>query len=112
MRPQGRRLRPVRVLRGAPIVASGGRNGRVYGVYDADELDVSVTDVPGSVLSTGALPPGASPMQHPFLSAQAHSAQHESALHEALSGAESTAAFLVALEAQDLQVRAAPVQVD
>jgi hypothetical protein len=63
-------------------------------VYDEGTLILEVSDTPGAIVSTAALPPGVAPVQHPFLSASARSAKHEHKLRELLNASKSLPEFL------------------
>ena len=63
-------------------------------VYDRDDLILDLSDTPGPLMSTAALPPGVAPKQHPFLTATAHSALHESKLRDLLDASKSVPDFL------------------
>ena len=79
-------------------------SAHAWNVFDGDELILDVNDAPGPLLSTAALPPGVRPTTHPFLSATAHSARHESKLHERLVAAKSLPEFLSLLRADGYRV--------
>ena len=65
-----------------------------YNVLKAGRLVLTVSDVPGPIVSTAALPPGASPAQHPFLSATAQAPEEENALHQILEQSKDFDDFL------------------
>ena len=77
-------------------------------VYDRDELILDVSDKPGPIMSTAALPPGVSPKKHPFLSATAHSASHESKLRDLLEASKSVPDFLKHLADAGYSVKPLP----
>jgi hypothetical protein len=54
---------------------------RTYEVLRADRLVLTVTNKPGPITSTATPPVNSNPVMHPFLSATAHSASEENALH-------------------------------
>lgn len=83
-------------------------NTHAWQVYDRDDLILDVSDTPGPILSTAALPPGVVPKQHRFLSATARSARHESKLHDLLEASKSVPDFLKHLADAGYSVKALP----
>ena len=77
---------------------------RRWRVYDADELILEVSDIPGPLISTAAPPPGGKPATYPFLSATAFSARHESRLREILERSSSLDGFLHDLRAAGFRI--------
>jgi hypothetical protein len=57
---------------------------KTYEVLRADRLVLTVTNKPGAIISTATLPVNSNPVMHPFLSATAHAASEENALHAIL----------------------------
>lgn len=92
----------------APDVADASpRTAHAWRVYDGDVEILSVNDTPGPILSTAALPPGAMPIRHRFLSASARSARHESKLREILNASTDVPDFLARLRDAGFVVRPA-----
>jgi hypothetical protein len=69
-------------------------NAHAWKVLDGDLLILEVTDTPGPIVSTAALPPGVPVRRHPFLSASARSARHENELHKHLEASTTLPDFL------------------
>ncbi|HEY4056128.1 MAG TPA: hypothetical protein VGM39_05940 [Kofleriaceae bacterium] len=80
---------------------------RNWEVYDGDTLVVSVSSKPGAILSTGPLAAGQSARQCAFMSARAHSAEHEHQLNQFLEASGSVDEFLAQLRSAGLTVNAA-----
>lgn len=75
-----------------------------WSIYDGEMLILSVRDEPGAITSTAPLPRGMQPVRHPFLSAAAREAGHESQLKQILDASTDTADFLARLKAAGLRV--------
>jgi len=80
---------------------------RRWDVYDGDVLVLEVSNQPGILRSTAAPPPdpGWRPPRHPFLSATAQSAVHESKLRRILLASSSLDDFLERLDDEGFTVR-------
>lgn len=87
-----------------PSAPAAEASAHAWEVYDATTLVLEVSDVPGPILSTAALPPGATPARHPFLSATARSARHEDALRKHLVAARSLPELLDSLRGSGYRV--------
>lgn len=73
------------------------RTTRQWRVFDGDLAILEIRDEPGPLLSTALPPPGAAPPTHPFLSATALDAAHESKLRQLLDASSNVDEFLRAL---------------
>ena len=62
----------------------GNSSARTYEVLRADRLVLTVRNKPGAITSTATPPANSNPVMHPFLSATAHAANEENALHAIL----------------------------
>ena len=83
-----RALTIIAVLVAAPFGARAQLNdrtinssARTYEVLRADRLVLTDQNKPGAIISTAIPPVNSSPVMHPFLSATAHAATEENALH-------------------------------
>ena len=86
-----RALTIVAVIVVAPLGVRAQSNDRAlaspaktYEVLKADRLVLTVRNKPGAITSTATPPANGSPVIHPFLSATAHAATEENALHAIL----------------------------
>lgn len=72
---------------------------RRFRVYRGRELVLELEDRPGPLISKPAPPPrpGQRPVLHPFLSAVAHSPEHEEGLRAILDASPDLPAFLAGL---------------
>jgi hypothetical protein len=61
--------------------ADGALPVKTYEVLRADRLVLTVQNKPGAIISTATPPANSNPVMHPFLSATAHVASEENALH-------------------------------
>jgi hypothetical protein len=77
-----------------------------WSVYDGDTLILTIRGEPGPITSTAMLPPGVRPVTHPFLSAAAREAGHESQLRGILDASSSLDDFLARLRAAGFRVEA------
>jgi hypothetical protein len=75
-----------------------------WSVYDGEMLILTFRGEPGPITSTAMLPPGVRPVTHPFLSAAAREAGHESQLRELLDASTSVEDFLARLRAAGFRV--------
>lgn len=75
-----------------------------WSIYDGEILILTVRDEPGVITSTAPLPRGVQPLRHPFLSAAAREAGHESQLKQILDAATDTEDFLARLKAAGFRV--------
>lgn len=75
-----------------------------WSIYDGETLILTVRDEPGAITSTAPPPRGMQPVVHPFLSAAAREAGHESQLKQILDASASTADFLARLKAAGFRV--------
>ena len=78
---------------------------RTYEVLRADRLVLTVQNKPGAIISTAIPPVNSSPVMHPFLSATAHSATEENALHVILEQSSDFEDFLRRLAQSGYTVR-------
>jgi hypothetical protein len=78
---------------------------RTYEVLRADRLVLTVRNKPGAIISTAILPPNSSPVMHPFLSATAHAATEENALHAILEQSSDFDDFLRRLTQSGYTIR-------
>ena len=74
-------------------------------IYDGETLILEVWDTPGPLMSTAAPPPDFQVSDHPFFSATAHSADHESRLRELLKNSTSVTEYLDRLRTAGFTVR-------
>jgi hypothetical protein len=77
-----------------PATDAAAQTSHRYNVLKAGHLVLTVSDVPGPIVSTAALPPGVLPAKHPFLSATAHAPEEEDALHKVLDQSKDFDDFL------------------
>ena len=77
-----------------PVADAAAQTSHSYNVLKAGRLVLTVSDVPGSIVSTAALPPGAAPAKHPFLSATAHAPEEEDTLRKTLDQSKDFDDFL------------------
>jgi hypothetical protein len=82
-----------------PAAQAAAQTVHRYNVLKAGRLVLTVSDVPGPIVSTAALPPGTSPAQHPFLSAAAQTPEEENALYQILEQSKDFDDFLRRLRA-------------
>ena len=75
-----------------------------WSIYDGSVLVLTVRGEPGAITSTAPPPRGMQPVLHPFLSAAAREAGHESQLKEILDASVSTEDFLDTLRAAGFRV--------
>lgn len=80
------------------------RTTRQWRVFDGDLAILDIRDEPGPLISTALPPPGAAPPTHPFLSATALDAGHESKLRQLLDGSATLDEFLRALSGAGYRV--------
>ena len=81
---------------------------RTYQVLKADRLILTVSNRPGAIISTAIPPASGNPVMHPFLSATAHAADEEDALHAILEQSSSFDDFLRLLSQGGYTVREKP----
>lgn len=79
---------------------------RQWEIFDGLTHVASVSEKPGSILSTGPLAPNQTPRQCAFMSARAHSSEHEHQLNQALEASGSVDEFLAQLTSAGLTVNA------
>ena len=77
-----------------PTAEATAQTSHSYNVLKAGRLVLTVSDVPGPIVSTAVLPPGASPAKHPFLSATAHAPEEEDTLRKTLDQSKDFDDFL------------------
>jgi hypothetical protein len=74
-------------------------------VLRADRLVLTVRNRPGAIVSTAIPPPNGSPVMHPSLSATAHAATEENALHAILEQSSNFDDFLRRLTQSGYTIR-------
>lgn len=99
-------LLPMAACHAPAVLAPEGAVNEVstWSIYDGDMLILSVRNEPGAITSTAPPPPGMQPLMHPFLSAAAQEAGHESQLKDLLDVSTSTDDFLARLKAAGFRV--------
>lgn len=107
-----RALTIIAVIVAAPFGARAQLNDRTvnssaktYEVLRADRLVLSVRNKPGAIISTAIPPVKSNPVMHPFLSATAHVATEENALHSILEQSSDFDDFLRRLAQSGYTVR-------
>jgi|SRR5271167_2565439 len=107
-----RALTVITVLVVAPCGARAQMNdrtvnssARTYEVLRTDRLVLTVRNKPGAIISTAIPPADSNPVMHPFLSATAHAATEENALHAILEQSSDFDDFLRRLTQSGYTIR-------
>jgi len=110
-----RALTIMAIVVALPVMARAQSNHRTvnssavtYEVLRADRLVLTVRNRPGAIISTAIPPPDSSPVVHPFLSATAHAATEENALHALLEQSTDFDDFLRLLTQSGYTIRELP----
>jgi hypothetical protein len=78
---------------------------KTYDVLKSGRLVLTVRNVPGAITSTALPEVNSKPIMHPFLSATAHSANEENALHSILEKSHDFDDFLRRLSQRGYTIR-------